>query len=812
MSIQQDIRLAARMLRRTPGFTAVTLVTLALGIGATSAMFSIFNAVLLRPLPWREPDRAVMIWSRWTAFDKTWLATGEVVDYRRRSTTLEAIAAWGTGQVNVTGAADPERVGSAAATANLFEVLGARPARGRTFTRQEDLPNGPRVAIISHEIWRRRYAGAPGILGRGIELNGEGYEIVGVLPPGFRLPTDFDQPEPTEVITALQMDPNSTDHGSHGLYGAARLKPGVTVQQASSELEGIARAMTREGLYPEAMQFGAFAVALDEEVVGTVRPAVFAVFGAVACLLLIACANVANLMLARADGRSREMAVRSALGASRGDTLRLLLVEALFLSLTAGVAGLALSALSVRWVAWWNPAGIPRLADARVDLPVALFTLAVASVVAILFSIAPLLRALRLDLNDQLRDGSQSATAGVVRQRFRAGLIVAETALAVVLLVGAGLMLRSLAGLQRIDLGFEPSNVITMRVSVPAATYDSPEQVVNFFRALVQRTRALPGVRDAAAVRSLPLASEIGDFGLTVDGYVPPPGQNAKGDWQIATDGYLEALGERLVRGRAIRAEDDENAMLVALVNEEMARRYWAGVDPIGRRFRIGMNPSRPWVTVVGLVRDVRHNGVTDVIKEKFYVPHAQWHKSVGFAQRSMYIVARADGDPEALVPSIRAELRALDPAIPLASVMTMEDVVDTSLSTPRFTSALFTIFSALAVLLAAIGLYGVLSYLVTQRTREIGIRLAIGASPRDVSRLVLLRGIVLAGSGVLLGAAGAFALGRAVAVLLYDVPPHDPPSFAIGTAVLLAAAALASYIPARRATAVDPVLALKAE
>jgi putative ABC transport system permease protein len=753
-----------------------------------------------------------MIWSRWYAFDKTWVATGEVVDYRRRARLLEDVAAWSSGETNVTGSTEPERVGVASVTANLFEALGSRPVLGRAFTQAEDLPNAPRAAIISHELWQRRFAGTPNILGRGIELNGEGFEIVGVMPARFALPTDFSQPSRTEILTPLQMDPNSTDHGSHGLYAAARLKPGVSVQEANAELEAITGAMTREGLYPEAMQFGAFAVTLEQEVVGAVRPAVMAVFGAVGFLLLIACANVANLMLVRADARAREMAVRSALGASRGRTLRMLVVEALVLSVSAGAAGLIISAVAVRWLAWWNPAGIPRLADARIDLSVAAFTLLLAIAVAVLFSIVPTFRVLRADLTEHLKEGSQGATAGRARQRFRAALIVVETALAVMLLVGAGLMLRSLAQLQRIQLGFDPSNVITMTVSVPSATYESPEQVVNFFRELVQRTRTLPGVEQAAAVRSLPLASQIGDFGLTIEGYTPPPGQYSKGDWQIATDGYLETLGERLVRGRSIRASDDERSPLVGLINEEMARRYWGGRDPIGRRFRIGMNASRPWVTVVGIVRDVRHNGVTAVIKEKFYVPHAQWHRSVGFPARSMYLVARAPGRAEVLLPSIRAQLRSLDPSIPLARVRTMEDVVDTALSEPRFTSALFTVFSVLAVALAAIGIFGVLSYLVTQRRREIGIRIAIGAAPRDVRRQVLGRGLALAAAGIALGAAGAFALGRAVVVLLYDVPAYDPASFASSAAVLLLVALAASYIPARRATAVDPVAALRTE
>jgi putative ABC transport system permease protein len=679
------------------------------------------------------------------------------------------------------------------------------------FSADEDVTGGPRVAVISYDLWQRRFGGDTGVLGRGIELNGEGYRVTGVMPRGFALPTDYQSPEPTEIWIPLRIDPRTAEHGNHGLYAAARLRPGATAAHASGELNAITAAMTSEGLYPSAMQFSAFAVSLPDEVVGSVRPAVIAVFGAVACLLLIACANVANLMLARAEARQREVAVRTALGASRRRLVRQLLTESLVTAIAAGTVGLVLSYATVRWLAWWNPAGIPRLADARIDTTVALFTLLVAVGVAILFSVAPALRVSRAGVIEHLKEGSQNATVGAARQRVRAGLIVAEVALAVVLVVGAGLMLRSLMRLQRIDLGFDPSNTLTLRIAVPQSSYESPESAVTFYRQLLKRLRALPGVRAAAAVRSLPLASAIGDFGLRIDGYVPPPGHGAKGDWQIVTDGYFEALGEHLLRGRAIRASDDEHAMLVALINERMARVYWPGKDPIGHRFRIGGGDGRPWVTVVGIVRDVRHNGITAAIKEKFYIPHAQWHRSVG-AMRSMYVVVRGGGDVHRLTPAIRAEVRSLDPRVPVASVRTMEDVVDAALSRPRFTGALFSVFSLLAVVLASVGIYGVLSYLVTQRTREIGIRLAIGASPGDVARAVLGRGLLLATVGIAVGTCASLMLGGAVRMLLYEVQPADPLSFGAAVAVLLAVALVASYLPARRATTVDPMVALKAE
>ena len=627
----QDIRFGARALRRNPAFAAIAILTLALGIGANAAIFSVVNTVLLRPLPWSEPDRAVMIWSKWTAFDKTWVATGEVVDYRRRAQTLSEVAAWGEGQVNLTGDGDPERVAAASVTANLFPTLGVGAMMGRTFSAAEDVRNGPNVVVLGHALWSRRYAADPGIVGRTIQINGDAYEVTGVMPPGFVLPTDYQNPEPSQLWLPQQMDPASMDHGSHGLYAVGRLKPGATVEQAADELHGIAVAMTNEGLYPKQMQFDTVVLSLTDEVVGSVRRAIWLLFGAVAFLLLIACANVANLLLARAEGRQREIAVRAALGASGFRVMRQLLTESLVLTGIATAVGLALAFAGVRFVGWWNPASIPRVAEVIVDLRVLLFTAAVAVFTSLAFSLAPAVRALRVDLTDSLKDGAQGASSGGGRQRFRHALVIVEMALAVVLLVGAGLMLRSLWALQRVQLGFDPSQVLTMRLSLPQASYQTPEQVVDFYSRLLERVRAIPGVRTAGAVRALPLGSTIGDFGLRVEGFTPTPGTGAKGDWQIATPGYLEAMGERVIRGRGITADDKTDTMLVALVNEEMARRYWAGRDPIGGRFQIGGGaPNRPFVTVVGIVANVRHNGITEGVKEKFYVPHTQWHKSIG--------------------------------------------------------------------------------------------------------------------------------------------------------------------------------------
>jgi putative ABC transport system permease protein len=807
-----DLRFGARLLARHPGFTAVAVVTLALGIGANAAIFSVVNAVLLRPLPWAEPARAVMIWSRWTAFDKTWVATGEVVDYRRRARTLQEVAAWGAGQVNITGNGEPERVAAGSVTANTFSVLGVGAAIGRTFSASEDLPKGPNVVVLGHGLWSRRYASDAGIVGRSIQIDGRPYQVVGVMPPGFLLPTDFQNPQPSQLWVPQQLDPASMDHGSHGLFAAARLQPSATVAQAADELHGIAQAMTREGLYPVQMKFDTVTISLEDEVVGGVRRSIWLLFGAVGFLLLIACANVANLLLARAEARQREIAVRAALGAGGRRMVRQLLTESLLLTGLSAAAGLALAGAGVRLLAWWNPASIPRIAGVTIDLRVALFTVLTALATSVLFGLAPALRALRTGLVESLKDGSQSASSGSARQRFRNALVVVEMALAVVLLVGAGLTLRSLWALQSTPLGLQPDNVLTMRVSLPAETYPSAEQVVDFYQHLMARVRELPGVAVAGAARSLPLGSTIGDFGLTVEGFDPPPGTRPKGDWQIVTDGYLEAIGERVIRGRAFTPSDSSDGMLVALVNEELVRRYFPGRDPLGGRMKIGGDPRRPWVTIVGVVGNVRHNGLTEPVKEKFYVPHTQWHKATGNPIRGMNLVVKTSTAPASLTASVRDAIGGLDPNLPIADVRTMEEVVSATLSTPRFTGILLGMFAVVAVVLSAIGIYGVLSYLVSRRTREIGIRMAIGAGRGQVLRMVLRSGLSLAllGAGVgLVLAAGAARLMRS---LLHDVAPGDPATFVFVAVTLPAVALAASVVPAWRATRVDPIVALKTE
>lgn len=810
-----DLKSAARGLLRTPGFTLAAVAALALGVGATSAVFTVVKAVLLEPLPYDQPDRRVLIWSRWTRFEKTWLSDQEILDYRRLASTMTAVSGWDTTQQNLTGDVDPLRVGVGRVTANTFAVLGARPLLGRDFTPEDDRPNAAPVAVLGYPLWQSHFGGESAVIGRRIVLDDRPVEVVGVMPPGFRLPTDFteDAAEPTQLWRPLQIDEQETARGSHGYYAAAVLAPGQTAASASDELRAITRGLTAQGLYPEAMQFSAFAVSLDDEIRGPVRPAMWLLTAAVACLLLIACANVATLLMVRADARVREVAVRTAIGASAARLVRQFLVESALLATAGALLGLGLAAAAIRLLLAIDPTSLPPLAPVRLDGTVVLVTLLAGIATTLVVGVLPALRALRVNLVESLREGGAQATEGRARHRVRGALVVGEVALAVVLVIGAGLMGRSLAALGRVPLGFDPNGVLTLRVSLPQARYETSEAVVSFYRQLLDDVRGLSGVTAAGLVRALPLATTIGDWGAVVDGYVPPPGTNAKGDWQVVSDGAFEAMGMRLREGRWLTRADTATSQPVMVVNEAMARAYWPEGRAVGGRLRLGGPAStRPWATVVGVVADERHNGVTAAAKEKFYAPHAQWTTLTNNVVRSVFLVVRTPADPMAFAGPVRAAVRRLDGALPVANVRPMSEVVATALATPRLTGVLLGSFAVLASVLAVVGLYGLLSYLVARRTHEIGIRLAIGAERRQVLMLVLGHGLALAGAGVTLGLLAALGATRTMRSVLYAVAPVDVPTFAAVAIGLLVVAAMASLIPALRAVRVSPVVALRAE
>jgi predicted permease len=727
---------------------------------------------------------------------------------------MTAIAAWNSAQQNLTGDGEPVRIGVGFVTANTFDVLGVRPMLGRGIADEDDVFNGPQVAVLGYPLWQARYGGDPSVVGRTLMINDVPVEVIGVMPEGFRLPTDFtdDAAEPTQLWRPMQWDLANLSR-SHGYFAAAILAPGQTAATATEELRAISRRLTEQGFYPVPMQFSAFAVPLDEEIRGGIRPAMWLLMGAVGFLLLIACANVANLLLVRGDARIREMAVRTAIGAAPDRLVRQMLTESVVLAVLGAGLGLLLASVGLRILMAVDPTSLPPLAPVRLDWTVVAFTLVLGVVTTMVFGLAPALRTLRVNLVESLREGGQQ-TAGGHRQRLRNLLVVAEVSLAVVLVIGAGLMVRSLSALGRIDLGFEPDQMLTLRVSVPATRYDTPEKVVEFYRLLNERVRMVAGVRSAGFVRVLPLATTIGDYGLDIEGFQESPGVNAKGDWQIVTDGAFEAMGMRLMRGRWFASSDTTQAQAVAVINETMARTYWKNPEEaIGGQIRVGGGMGRPWVTVVGMVADERHNGVTGVVKEKFYVPHSQWHiATAGNVIRGGFLVFRTAGDPMQLAGPVRNEIRAIDPNLPVANIRPMTEVVSTALATPRLTGFLMGTFAAIALTLAAVGIYGVLSYLVARRTHEIGIRLAVGADRTQVLALVLKQGLTLAGGGIIVGLIAAFLLTRLMQSLLYEVQPSDPWTFVTVSLALVGVALLASALPAFRATRVSPLIALRTE
>jgi predicted permease len=815
-ALRQDVKAALRGLWKSPGFAVAALVTLSLGIGATSAIFSVVKAVLLTPLPYDAPDQRVMVWSKWVSFDKTWVSSQEVFDYREFARTMTDVAFWANTSQNLTDAGEPVRLTVGLVSANTFDVLGTAPLLGRTLTAEDDQRGGPPIAVLSYGLWQAQFGGDRGLVGRRIMLNDVPVAVIGVMPEGFRLPTDFtaDANEPTHLWRPLRVGPGNLNRAVHNFYAAAVLAPGQTPETATAELQAITQRLTEQGAYPSQMQFTAFAVGFDEEIRGELRPAMWLLMGAVGFLLLIACVNVANLLLVRGDARVREMAVRTAMGASPKRLVRQLFTESVILAIAGAVLGLVLASVALRLLTTVDPTSLPPLAPVGLDLTIIAFTLLLAVVTTLLFGLAPAMRTLHVDLVESLREGGQHATVGYRRQRLRGSLVIVEVALAVVLVIGAGLMLRTLAALGDIDLGFNPDRVLTMRVTIPASKYPTNENAANFFDELQSRVNALPGVEAAGIVRALPLATTVGDYFIDVEGFEELPGREAKGDLQVVSHGAFTAMGTRLVRGRWFTAADTMASVPVAVVNETMARTYWT--DPaavIGGRIRLGSAAARPWTTVVGIVADERHAGVTEIIKEKFFIPHIQWPVATngGDPIRSVFVVARTTGDPLSVAGAVRDEIRQMDANLPIANLRSMNEVVAAALASPRLTGFLLGTFAAIALALAAVGIYGVLAYLVSQRTQEIGIRLAIGAARSQVLGMVLRQGLSLAVVGIAIGLIGALALTRLMQSLLYAVRPNDPITFLAVAAGLLLIALIASVLPAWRATRVPPTIALRA-
>jgi len=820
-SLVQDVRFAVRMLMKARGFTVVAVLTLALGIGANTIVFGMVNSVLLRPLAFDRPEQLVKIWGQFSTMGlpQNWISEPELWDVRDGVRSFASIAAYnaGTGANLTRGGGEPLRVTVSQASAELLPMLGVKPMLGRTFTSDEDSAGRGHVAVLDYAFWKSQMAGDAGIVGRNIQLNGETYIVIGVLPQGFSFAGD------TNMWVPLALDrakPNN--RGSHYLDVLARLGDGASLPQASADLDGAARKMVAAfpQFYPKDSGFGLFLRPLQTDLVGNARLGLIVVFAAVGLVLLIACINLANLLLARGSARSRELAVRIALGAGRLRIARQLVTESLVIAIIGGGCGVLLAAAATDALKNAAALALPRTRPIAVDAPVLLFAVGVSLVTGIVFGLVPAVRTSNSRSNDALKDASRgSSSAG--GHRLRSGLVVAEIAMAVVLLVAAGLVVRSLRQLLEVNPGFRADRLLTARVSLPASQYQDIRATTAFFDSLEQNVRALPGVESAGLTTLLPMSGRSSSgstfveqtttSGLTVG----PPFQKPylEADFRTITPAFFQSMKIPLLRGRMFAAGDTADAARVIIVDEEFARRIWPDRDPIGQRLSVNAIPnSNPpvlmWRTVVGVVGHVKNNSLDQLGREQVYVPIVQ----TTFPIRSMYLTVRAAAEPTAMTASIQRVVRGLDPSLPVYEVKTMAEALDATVSPRRFNMMLLVAFGALALALAAIGTYGVIAYSVNQRTQEIGIRMALGASQQDVLQMVVGGGLRLAIVGVAVGIGLALAAGRFMSTLLFGVESTDPMTFSAVAAVLLGTAAFAAWVPARRATRVSPMVALRSE
>jgi predicted permease len=819
-TLLQDLRYALRVFRKSPGFTAAAVLSLAIGIGANTALFSVTNSLLIQPLPYKDADRLVILWNRSPGLDITedWFSTAQYFDIKNGHQGFEQLAIAIGGNYNLTGRGEPERVGTIRVSSSLLPMLGQKPALGRLFVAEEDSPGRAATAILSHGMWARHYGSDPQMIGKSIMINGKAYEVVGIMPQSFALPREvmptLDGAEQADILLPLPLGPEASrnrDHEDYNIIG--KLKPGISVKGAQAEMDTITARLRHDypTVYPPngGLTFGI--VPLLEQVVGDVRPTLFVLLGAVGFVLLIACANVANLVLSRAVGRQREIAIRTAVGASPVRIVRQLLTESVVLAMGGGVLGVLFALGSIHWVHVLGPRSVPRLNDVGVDGTALLFTALISMASGILFGLAPALRVFLLDvhatLKEEGRGSSGSSTLWGRGNNLRRLLVVSELALCAMLLIGAGLLIRSFARVQNVPPGFNPQNVLTFELTMSGPKYQDPQVVLSTYRQLRERMERLPGVTAAGAVTSLPLSQMFAWGPVTVEGRVPPPGENfINADERMVSGNYFPAMQIPLREGRFFNEQDTVTNPHVTIVDEYMAQQLWPNQNPVGRRIHLGgvSDTTEPWITVVGVVGRVKQYTLDSDSRIAFYLPQTQ------YVTRDMNVVLRCAGDPASLATAVTDEVHALDPDLPLYNVLTMEARVGESLARRRFSMLLLTLFACLALALAAIGTYGVMAYLVSQGTREIGIRVALGATPGRILHLVISKGMTIALSGLALGLAGAFAFTRLISNLLFGVGATDPATFVIISLLLIVIALLASYIPARRAARVDPMVSLR--
>jgi predicted permease len=819
-TLLNDTRYALRSLIKAPAFAAITILTLALGIGANTAIFSVVNAVVLKPLPYPQPERLVFLYSQFPTlgFDRFWMSTPEFLEYRQWSTSYEAMGAYTSGSSNL-GADQPMRPVRATITHDLMTTLGVGPVLGRTFTEEDSRPGAEDVAILSTELWERAFGASPNAINRVVDVDGQPTRIVGVMPRGFDVHDNR-----IELWLPLTIDPaNPGGRGGHFLYAIGRLKPGVSVEQARAELDVVTERWKNEfpnNHAPDGRQPGNHRLlvgSLKQDIVGDLSTALWVLQGAVGFVLLIACANLANLLLARAETRQREFAVRAALGAGTGRLLRQFVTEGGMLALAASVAGVALAYGGLQMILAGNADDIPLASTIGIDARVLLFTLVVAIVTGFVFALAPLVMARGLNLSSSLKEaGTRGSSGGVGRARMRNALVIAEVALAVVLVIGAGLLIRSFANLMRVDAGFDRSNLVTFGLVLPGSRYPV-DQRAPFFNRLKARLEALPGVQAVALMSGLPPLRTVNandtDFEHIPNDATPDPARPVQNVdyWQFTSPGYVETMGIPVVKGRSFTVQDVGGPPVV-LVNETLVKKFFpAGIEPIGRRVK-SFQPDRPWATIVGVLKDVKQGGVAEAPGTELYWLYDQAPQVLGNVTGSLNVVIRTAGDPSALASTIRSVVREADPSLPIVRYRSMSEVFDEAVARPRFLTTLLSVFAGIALLLAAIGTYGILSYAVTERRQEIGIRMSLGASRSSVLGLVLRHGFMVSGIGLVLGLGASLLLTRFLQAQLYNVQPIDPATMAAVAVFMALIAAAACLIPARRATMVDPMIVLRQE
>ena len=822
-ALLRDVRHAIRNLRRTPGFALITIVTLALGIGANTAIFSVVNAVILRPLGYPQPERLVFISSQFPkmAFDQFWVSPPEFLELQERTRAFSAVGAFATNQANLTATDRPRRVNNGIVSAELFKLLGVSPMFGRAFEPSETLPNGPQVAMLSYETWQSAFGGSRDIVGSQVEINSVKRTIVGVMPPHFDVADNH-----IETWLPLAINPaNRLNRGSHFLHLIGRLAPGATFESAKAELDTLLAAWPGTITPAPNATFGPHTPdpknhrlrydPLQLQIVGGARTAVFVLQGAVVFVLLIACANLANLLLARADSRHKEFAVRTALGAGRGTLLRQFMVEGCLLSFTGAVLGLGIAVAGVRALIAAYPDSLPRSADVTLDLGVLAFTLIIGLATGAVFGLAPLLHLSAEATSLAIKEGGTRTTAGAGRNRIRRTLVAAEVALAVALVIGAGLLLRTVMNLSNVDTGFNRGRLVTFSVTLPGAKYAKSDDVKTFYVRLLDQLRASGGVQSVTGMTGLPPLRQVDANDTMMEGYVAPPDGpfNNIDYYQLVTSGYVEAMGIPVVEGRSFTSADALTPTV--MVNQTMARTFYKEQSAIGRRLRPSGPPAAniPWYTIVGVLKDVKQGGVDKKTGTEVYFNFDQRAaQSPVFNPGTMHIVMRTTQRVESLAGTIHAAVASLDPALPVVKLQWMEDVFTEAIGRPRLLAQLLGLFAGLALLLAAIGSYGVLSYMVTERRREIGIRMALGADRASVLRMVLSQGLRLTLAGVIVGLAAAFGMSRVLASLLFGVKPSDPLTIAAVVTLISAVALMACYLPARVATRVDPMIVLREE